>query len=149
MNQILGGDTLSSRLGTEIRDRQGLTYSIASYLQSGRQPGSFMIEMQTAPDDSTKAIDSTIALLKQIQSQGFTPAEIAAAKRSITSSYAVELANLSSVGATILSNQVYGLSLEEIRQFPQQIEAVTTAQVQQVIQELIRPENLIIVTVGP
>ena len=149
MNQILGGDTLSSRLGTEIRDRQGLTYSIASYLQSGRQPGSFMIEMQTAPDDSAKAIDSTIALLKQIQSQGFTPAEIAAAKRSITSSYAVELANLSSVGATILSNQVYGLSPEEIRQFPQQIEAVTTAQVQQVIQELIRPENLIIVTVGP
>ncbi|MFM2303151.1 MAG: hypothetical protein RLZZ135_558, partial [Cyanobacteriota bacterium] len=26
LNQILGGDTLSSRLGTEIRDRQGLTY---------------------------------------------------------------------------------------------------------------------------
>ncbi|MFN4066620.1 MAG: M16 family metallopeptidase, partial [Thermosynechococcus sp.] len=28
MNHILGGDTLASRLGTEIRDRQGLTYGI-------------------------------------------------------------------------------------------------------------------------
>ena len=149
MNQILGGDTLSSRLGTEIRDRQGLTYGISSYLQSGRQPGSFMIEMQTAPEDTQSAIDSTIALLKQVRTQGFTPAEIAAAQRSITSSYAVELASLSSIGATLLSNQVYGLSPEEIRQFPQQIQAVTPAQVQQAIQALIRPENLIIVTVGP
>lgn len=149
MNQILGGDTLSSRLGTEIRDRQGLTYGISSYLQSGRQPGSFMIEMQTAPEDSQKAINSTIALLKQVQSQGFTATEIEAAKRSITSSYAVNLASLSAVGATILSNQIYGLSPEEIRQFPLQIQAVTPAQVQQAIQDLIRPEHLIIVTVGP
>ncbi len=149
MNQILGGDTLSSRLGTEIRDRLGLTYGISSYLQTGRQPGAFIIEMQTAPEDTQNAIDSTIALLKQVQADGFTPAEIAAAQRAITSSYAVGLASLSSVGASILSNQVYGFGPEEIREFPQRIEAVTPEQVQQAIQDLIRPEDLIIVTVGP
>jgi zinc protease len=36
LNQILGGDTLSSRLGTEIRDRQGLTYGIYSYFAAGQ-----------------------------------------------------------------------------------------------------------------
>ncbi|MCA1993173.1 MAG: insulinase family protein, partial [Coleofasciculus sp. S288] len=52
LNQILGGDTLTSRLGSEIRDRLGLTYGIYSYFQAGRNPGSFLIEMQTSPEDT-------------------------------------------------------------------------------------------------
>ena len=37
LNQILGGDTLSSKLGAEVRDRQGLTYGIYSTFQAGRK----------------------------------------------------------------------------------------------------------------
>jgi zinc protease len=148
MNQILGGDTLSSRLGTEVRDRQGLTYGIYSYFQSGINPGPFLIFMQTSPEDANKAIDSTVALLQQFQ-QGITPAELDAAKRSLTSSYPVDLADPSSLVSEIAGNATYGLSLDEIRQFPQQIEAVTMAQVQQAIQELIHPDKLVIVTAGP
>ena len=149
LNEILGGNTLASRLGTEIRDRQGLTYGIYSAFQAGIHPGPFLISMQTAPGDTEKAIAGTLTLLKQIREQGVTPAELSAAKRSITSNYPVELANPSNVAATILSNALYGLSREEIRQFPQQIEAITMTQVQQVVQELIRPDNLVVVTAGP
>ncbi|HEY9621187.1 MAG TPA: pitrilysin family protein [Crinalium sp.] len=149
MNQILGGDTLASRLGTEIRDRQGLTYGIYSYFVAGINPGPFSITMQTAPDDADKAIASTQVLLQQIHDHGVTEAEFNAAKRSITSSYPVDLANPSSVASAILMNAVYGLSQEEIRQFPERIEAVTLDQVQQVIRDLIHPDNLVIVTAGP
>ena len=148
MNQILGGDTLASRLGTEVRDRQGLTYGIYSYFQSGIYPGPFLVFMQTSPEDANKAIDSTVALLRQFQ-EGITPAELDAAKRSITSSYPVDLSNPSSLVSEIASNATYGLSRDEIRQFPQQIEAVTIAQVQQTIRELIHPDQLVIVTAGP
>ncbi|NJR40513.1 MAG: insulinase family protein [Leptolyngbyaceae cyanobacterium CSU_1_4] len=148
MNQILGGDTLASRLGTEIRDRQGLTYGIYSYFQSGIYPGPFLVFMQTSPEDANKAINSTIALLRQFQ-EGITPAELEAAKRSLTSSYPVDLANPSSLVSEIASNATYGLSRDEIRQFPKQIEAVTIAQVQQTIQDLIHPDRLVIVTAGP
>lgn len=148
MNQILGGDTLASRLGTEIRDRQGLTYGIYSYFQSGIHPGPFLILMQTSPEDVNKAINSTVALLQQFQ-EGITLAELEAAKRSLTSSYPVDLANPSSLVSEIASNATYGLSRDEIRQFPQQIENVTIAQVQQAIGELIHPDRLVIVTAGP
>lgn len=149
LNQILGGDTLSSRLGTEIRDRQGLTYGIYSFFQSGLEPGPFAIVMQTAPEDAPQAVDSTVALLKQIRDQGITQAELDAVKRSITSSYPVDLADPRNLSASILDNAVLGLSLEEIRQFPEKIEAVTSAQVQQAIKDLIHPENLVVVTAGP
>lgn len=149
LNEILGGNTLSSRLGTEIRDRLGLTYGIYSAFQAGINPGPFLISMQTAPGDTQKAITGTLTLLKQIREQGVTASELSAAKRSITNSYPVELANPSSIADVILSDAVDGLSLEEIRQFPQKIDAVTLDQVQQVLQSLIHPENLVIVTAGP
>lgn len=149
LNQVLGGDTLSSRLGTEIRDRQGLTYGIYSGFSAGQNPGPFLISMQTAPKDAQKAIDSTIALLKQLREQGITPTELENAKRSIKNSYPVDLANPSNVADAILSNIVVGLGLEELSQFPTKIGAVTEQQVQQAIQDFIQPDKLVIVTAGP
>jgi zinc protease len=149
LNQIVGGDTLSSRLGTEIRDRLGLTYGIYSYFQAGLHQGPFLIQMQTAPEDAQKAIASTIALLQQIQQKGVTSSEVAAAKRSITSEYPVGLAEPDSLAQTILNNQVYGLGASELRNFVSKIEAVTLEQVNQAAKELLHPENLVVVTAGP
>ena len=116
---------------------------------AGVAPGPFLISMQTAPSEAQKAIASTRALLQQLRQQGVTEAELNTAKRSITSSYPVDLANPGNLTDEILSNTVYGLDREEIRTFPQQIEAVSMSQVQQAIQEFIHPENLVIVTAGP
>jgi zinc protease len=149
LNQILGGDTLSSRLGTEIRDRQGLTYGIYSGFQAGIHPGPFLISMQTAPEDADKAIASTLSLLKQMREQGVTVAEVATAKRSLTSSYPVELADPDSLASTILMNAVYGLSADEIQQFPSKIAAITPEQVNQAVQEFLHPDQVVVVTAGP
>lgn len=149
LNHILGGDTLSSRLGTEIRDRQGLTYGIYSMFQAGKHTGPFLIYMQTAPEDADRAIVSTYRLLRQLRDQGVTAAEVATAKRAIAASYPVELAAPSSLAETLLLNSVYGLTPEEIRQYPAKIQAVTHAQVNQLIQSVIHPERLVIVTAGP
>ncbi len=149
LNQILGGDTLSSRLGTEIRDRQGLTYGIYSYFAAGQQAGPFVIEMQTSPEDTEKAIQSTLALLHQLRKSGVSEAELNTAKRSIMNSYPVELASLDIVAQRILANAVDGASVEEIRDFPRQIDAVTMKQIDAAIQDLIQPDHLLIVTAGP
>ncbi|BAU14864.1 peptidase M16 domain-containing protein [Leptolyngbya sp. NIES-3755] len=149
MNQILGGDTLSSRLGSEVRDRQGLTYGIYSFFQAGNRPGPFVISMQTAPEDADKAIASTVKLLDQIRAKGVSTTEVTTAQRSITSGYPVDLANPDQLSSVVLMNELYGLNPQELRQYPTQINAVTPAQVNEAAQELIRPEQLIIVTAGP
>jgi zinc protease len=149
LNQILGGDTLSSRLGTEIRDRQGLTYGIYSYFAAGQLAGPFVIEMQTAPEDTERAIQSTIALLQQLRQTGISEAELKTAKRSLINSYPVELANPDIVAQRILMNAVDGFSVAEIRDFPSKIDAVTSSQIHQAIQDLIQPDHLLVVTAGP
>lgn len=149
LNQILGGDTLASRLGTELRDRLGLTYGIYSSFSAGQNPGLFAISMQTAPEDAQKAIANTLILLNQLRQEGFTSYEVAAAKVSLTSTYNVTLANPDYLAEQVLRNEVLGLAPEEIQTFSQKIQAITLDQVNQTAQELLHPDRLVVVTAGP
>ncbi|MFK0734022.1 MAG: M16 family metallopeptidase [Gloeotrichia echinulata HAB0833] len=149
LNQILGGDTLSSRLGAEVRDRQGLTYGIYSTFQAAKSFGVFWIEMQTSPEDTSKAIASTRQLLQQIHQQGVSAPEVDTAKSTLISNYNVSLANPEELTDKILMNQVYDLDKIELRSFTQKIQKVTLAEVNQAARELLHPDQIVVVTAGP
>ncbi|MBD2168014.1 insulinase family protein [Calothrix membranacea FACHB-236] len=149
LNQILGGDTLSSRLGAEVRDRQGLTYGIYSYFKVGKNAGTFWIEMQTSPEDTNKAIASTHEQLKQIHQYGVSASELEAAKQTLISNYNVSLANPEELAKQILMNQVYGLDEVELRSFTNKIQQVNLFQVNQAARELLHPDKIVVVTAGP
>ncbi|MFH7024414.1 MAG: M16 family metallopeptidase [Heteroscytonema crispum UTEX LB 1556] len=149
LNQILGGDTLSSRLGAEVRDRQGLTYGIYSYFQAGKNVGIFSIEMQTSPEDAGKAIASTRNMLQQIHTLGVTPEEVETAKRTLIGNYIVSLANPEELTNSILMNAVYGLDREELSLFTEKIQKVNLAEVNQAARELLHPDKIVVVTAGP
>ncbi len=149
LNQILGGDTVSSRLGAEIRDRQGLTYGIYSSMQAGKNFGTFAIEMQTAPENARKAIANTRKLINEIHHRGVTFKEVQAAKSTLVSNYNVSLANPEELTEKILMNQVYGFQPKELQNFTKKIQAVNLKQVNQAARELMHPDKIIVVTAGP
>jgi len=149
LNQVLGGDTLSSRLGTELRDRQGLTYGVYSYFQAGQGAGQFVIQMQTNPQDTQRAIASASEILKAVQSKGITQSELTAAKASLINSFPVDISKPESVASSILNDQVFGLPLGDFYQFPMNIKAVSLAEVNTAAKELLNLDNLVIVTATP
>lgn len=150
LNQVVGGDTLASRLGTEIRDRLGLTYGIYSYFQAGRPPqGSFNVQMQTSGKDTEKAIAATVALLRNVRDNGITKAEFDMAKNSLLNSFSTEFADPDSVASSLLSDEIYGLPVGDFYKFPQRIQSVTFDQVNRAAKELLQPDNLLIVSVVP
>jgi len=149
LNQILGGDTLSSRLGAQVRDRQGLTYGIYSDFQAEKDFGTFWIEMQTSPEDANKAIASTQQVLEQIHQQGVTASEVETAKRTLIGNYNVSLADPEELTNKILMNQVYGLEPGELHFYNQKIQQVTLTEVNQAASELLHPDQVVVVTAGP
>ena len=88
-------------------------------------------------------------MIKDIQTKGLTPAEVAAAKRTIISHYTVDLASTDEVTSATLGNAVYDLNPNEISEFPKKIQAVTIEQVNKAAKELLRPDQFVIVTAGP
>ena len=149
LNQILGGDTLSSRLGAEVRDRQGLTYGIYSNFITGKNVGTFLIEMQTSPEDAHKAISSTRDLLKQVHQQGVTLEEVETAKANLISNYNISLASPEQLSERMVMNQVYGLNQVELHSFIRKIEQVKLSQVNQAARELLHSDKIVVVTAGP
>ncbi len=150
LNQVLGGDTLSSRLGSEIRDRLGLTYGIYSSFQAGRSPqGAFVVQMQTSGKDTQKAIAATVTLLKDIRDRGITQAEFEVAKKSLINSFSTGFADPDSIASSLLSDESYGLPIGDFYKFPQRIESVTLEQVNRAAKELLQPDNMLIVSVVP
>ncbi len=149
LNRVLGGDTLSSRLGTEIRDKQGLTYGISSSFAAFKQPGAFAISMQTSPKDTEKAVQATLSLLKSVRDQGISETEVSIAKKALVSGYTVGLANPEALAGTFTDNYSVGLPLSELTDFQAKVNAVTLEQVNNAAKELIDPENMVIITAGP
>ncbi|MGB3656002.1 MAG: pitrilysin family protein [Rivularia sp. (in: cyanobacteria)] len=149
LNHILGGDTLSSRLGSQVRDRLGLTYGIYSNFLAGKNSGTFLIEMQTSPEDTTHAIASTRQLLEELHIKGVTAAEIETAKHNLIGNYNVSLASPDELTYRIIKNNVLGLDTEELRSYTEKIQAVTPAQVNQAARELLHPDKIVVVTAGP
>ncbi len=149
LNQVLGGDTLSSRLGTEIRDRQGLTYGIYSYFQAGVSPGPFVIQMQTNPKDTQRAIDAALAIFRQVQSQGITRSELTAAKANLINSFPVDIADPDSIATSLLNDEILGFPVGEFYQFPRKIQEITLEQVNAAARDLLYPNNLLVITATP
>jgi zinc protease len=149
LNQIFGGDTLSSRLGSEVRDRLGLTYGIYSNFQGGKNIGTFLIEMQTNPEDTNQAIATTRKLLQQINQQGVTAQEVETAKRTLISNYNISLSKPEELTARILMNEVYKLDELELGDFVQKIQNVNIKEVNQLARQLLDPDKFIVVTAGP
>lgn len=149
LNQILGGDTLSSRLGTEIRDRLGLTYGIYSSFLARKNFGTFLIELQTNPEDAKRAIVSTRQVLEKIHREGVTTEELETAKRTLISNYNVSLANPEELAYRILKHEIYGLDKEELRAYIEKINAVNLLEVNQAALNLLQPNKIVVVTAGP
>ncbi|QYX31647.1 M16 family metallopeptidase [Sphaerospermopsis torques-reginae] len=149
LNEILAGDSVSGRLGSEVRDRLGLTYGIYSNFQGGKNAGTFLIEMQTSPEDANKAIATTRKILQQIHQQGVTPEEVETAKRTLISNYNISLSKPEELTARILMNEVFGVYELELQGFAEKIEKVTKNEVNQLARQQLDPDKLVVVTAGP
>lgn len=149
LNQVLGGDTLSSRLGSEIRDRLGLTYGVYSGFQASLQPGPFTVVLQTNPTDTSRAVDATLALIGNVRERGLTPSEVETAKKSLLSSYAIALADPANLAGTFTGNALLGLPQSELRDYQAKLSAITPSDVNTAARELLDPQNILVVTAGP
>ncbi|GBF06126.1 Zn-dependent peptidase [Deinococcus aerius] len=149
LNQVLGGDTLSSRLGTTLRDQQGLTYGVYSGFSAGREAGPFTLVMQTNPRDTERAVQGALAILGQVREVGLTQTEVNTAKNALVSSYTVGLADPAALAGTFTGFYTTGLPLSELTQYQAKVNAVTLDQVNQAARELLDPGNIVIVTAGP
>jgi zinc protease len=147
-NHILGGGGLVSRISEEIREKRGLAYSASSYFLPMRQKGPFTISMQTGNKNVSESIRVLRATLREFIQNGPTGEELQAAKNNLIGGFALNTDSNSKILGYIAMIGFYGLPLDYLDTFVDQVEAVSVEQIREAFQRRIDPTGLVLVMVG-
>lgn len=82
LNHILAGSALTSRMGIELRDKQGLIYGIKSELWSKSDDiGYWKFNTKTGPKNTEKVIKGIFSEIKKLIAEGVSDTELKQAKQ--------------------------------------------------------------------
>lgn len=90
LDSMLGG-TMSSRLFQEIREEQGLAYSVYTYYSSYSTAGGFVIYCGTSPENLLVANGTIERIIEELLSDGITDQELYSAKEQMKGSFILGL----------------------------------------------------------
>ncbi|MDQ2834341.1 MAG: insulinase family protein [Acidobacteriota bacterium] len=147
LNTMLGGG-MSSRLFQTIREDQGLAYSIYSEMNPFRDTGSLSVYAGTSVDKTKKVLELTLAELRRLKEETVAEIELKRAKDQVKSNMVIGLESSGSRMANLARQQMYFGRFFGVDEIMQEIEAVTTSDVQQLAQELFRPEAMALTLLG-
>ncbi|MFH1046752.1 MAG: pitrilysin family protein [Patescibacteria group bacterium] len=145
---ILGG-TMSSRLFTTVREREGLCYYIRAYPNSYQDIGDFSIQAGLSKDRVERALQLIIHELSLIKSKPVTAEELRRAKEYIKGKTLLSLEDSSHQADWFAKQELLTRTIATPEQRLALIETVTRDEVQQVAREIFRANRLSLAIIGP
>jgi zinc protease len=149
LSTILGGGALVSRLGSSIRDEQGLAYSVYSYFDASLFPGPFRAVLGTNPANAKKAVAALEAEIQRIRRDGVTDREVAEAVAYLTGRFPLRLETNAGVAETLWGMEFFGLGDDYIDRYASYYRAVTVAQANAAARAHLHPDRATLAVAGP
>lgn len=149
MNTVLGSAGFSSRLMSKIRADEGLTYGIYSRFASRRLRGPFVVGTFTRVPEVGRVVELTLAELERIRSEPPTAEELTAAKSLLTGRFALGLETSAAVLSGLVELDLHGLPADSLDTYRGRIRALTLEQTASAARDFVRPDDALIVVVGP
>jgi len=148
MNYILGGGGFGSRLVDEIRVKRGLAYSVASFFDARKYPGSFQVVLQTKNASAREAIALVLQELERMRTEPVSEDELSRAKKYLTGSFPLRLDTQGKLSGFLTLVEYFGLGLDYPERYPSVINTVTREEVTRVAKTYLHPEKAILVVVA-
>ena len=147
LNAILGGG-MSSRLFQNIREKQGLAYSVFSELAMYHDAGCMLIYAGTSLRSAEKVVGSIVDELNQIADHPVTPEELRRAKDHLKGSYVLGLESTSSRMGNLARQELYFKRFFTLDEMLERIERVTAEEVQKLAQQFFDPQKIAVAMLG-
>lgn len=149
-NQILSG-SFGARLFSRIRSKKGLAYDVHGGVGFGWDyPESANFSMSTKTETTQAGIDALIEEADKImKTDPPTDEEVQNAKASLLNSFVFSVDSPGKVLGNFLTYEYYSYPSDWMTRFRHGIERVTTDQVRRATQQHIKPDQFVILVVGP
>jgi predicted Zn-dependent peptidase len=148
LNDVIGG-SMSSRLFQEIRERQGLVYSIHSGVQAFRDTGTVYVYAATDPANFSKVLKSTLKEIRELKKHGISLDELKRAKDHLKGSLMLSLESTSSRMNRLAKHEMHFGSFLTMNAMLEAIDQVRHEEVQVLVDEVLDEDGLALTTYGP
>jgi predicted Zn-dependent peptidase len=148
LNDVIGG-SMSSRLFQEIRERQGLVYSIHTGAQAYADTGVLYVQAATDAQNFSKVLKSVLKELRDLKKDGITADELKRAKDHLKGSLMLSLESTSSRMNRLAKHEMHLGSFLTMDEMLASIDGVKHEEVQALVTQVIDEEQLALTTLGP
>jgi zinc protease len=145
----IAGRGFTGRLTTNVRDKQGLTYSIGAGLADDNlADGMWVMDASFAPALVERGVAAGRSTLQTWWKDGVTDKELAACKQGLIGSYYVGLSTNAGVGRAIMNALQRGYDLTWLDEYPRALRVLTRDQVNAAIARRLNPATMVLVEAG-
>lgn len=134
IGNCLFGGFFSSRLMRRLRERDGLVYQVESTIDEILSNPAIVINCATAPEKAEKTLTETRNEIRRLLSQPPTSQEIEAAREYMTGITYIGQTSQAGLASALAGVLACGLEPSWLRDFPEQLRAVTPDQVRDVFE---------------
>ena len=127
-NSVLSG--YSGRLNQEIRIKRGLSYGAVSQLDARRDVGPFVASAQTKNESGAAVADLLLGEIGRLSSAPPADTELTPRKAVLIGGFSRNLETAGGLVAQVGSLALYGMGLDEINRYINNVQAITAADVQ-------------------
>jgi predicted Zn-dependent peptidase len=147
LNTLLGGG-MSSRLFQNIREKQGLVYSIFSELNPFRDTGCLSVYAGTSRESAPKVVQSVLQEFRNFKQVPLSDEELKRGKDQLKGSLMLSLESSTARMSNLARQEMYYDRFFGMDEIIDRIQAVTAEDVQQSAQELFKPGSIAVAVLG-
>ncbi len=149
-NFVLGSSGLSSRLGDRVRQKEGLSYGVGSYVRSSAKDDrtTFLIYAITNPGNMNKVESAVSEELQLLLKDGITQQELDEARRGYLESQIIDRSDDKQLAAILSSTLYLGRTMEHYVKREEAMKQLTTDAVRASLQKWLKPDNLAVIEAG-
>jgi predicted Zn-dependent peptidase len=135
LNTVLGG-SMSSRLFQEVREKEGLAYSIYSYLASHSDAGTLVVSSGTTRERFVEVMTIVLRELRRLKEEPLLPDELTATKEQLKGNIMLSLESSDNMMSKLAKNEIYFGCYQPLKQIMAGLQQVTTESIMELAQEL-------------
>ena len=147
-NTVLGGG-FTSWLVNEVRVKRGLTYSIASRVETLRSSGSFTVSTFSKNASVLETIQVALDQVRRLRGGDLPPEDLDKARSYLAGLYPLRIESPEDLAAEILNVDLFGLDPDYINQYQKRVRSAGADAVKRVAARRLPMDDLAIVVVGP
>jgi len=147
LNTLLGGG-MSSRLFQNIRERQGLAYSIYSDLNPYRDTGCLAVYAGTSLASASKVVQSVVSEFHKLKTEPVPEEELSRSKAQLKGSLMLSLESSTARMSNLARQEMYFDRFYDLDELIQRIESVTAEDLTNLANEFFRTESVAVTALG-